>query len=84
MLCECKSSRQVEQIGSWDGCPLKGGHTQFYVQRCRTCGGVSGFPSANFELALKDGTDETKATLAQIIDENPTRAIDSDTKSEVD
>ena len=70
MLCKCKTSRHVETIGSWDGCPLEGGHTQFIVQRCKECGGTCGFPQSNFDMALAKGTSETKKKLAEIIDEN--------------
>ena len=70
MLCKCDSGNGVEQIGKWDGCPLDGGgHTAFIVERCLNCGGVCGFPQSNFELALKDGTPETKQKLAAIVED---------------
>lgn len=69
-LCKCEGSHRVGTIGSWDGCPLKsGGHTSFIVQRCSDCGGISGFPGDNLELALTQGTEATKKKLAEIIDD---------------
>jgi len=73
-LCTCmendKGSHEVEQIGSWDGCPLEGGgHTNFIVFRCRDCGGVCFFPEDSGKIALEKGTPETKAKLAEIINE---------------
>ena len=69
-LCTCGLTRQVEQVGSWSGCPLEGGsHTSFYVERCLVCNGICGFPQSNFELALEKGTEESKAKLKEIIDE---------------
>lgn len=69
-LCKCDLPKQIEQVGSWDGCSLEGdAHTQFSVQRCKGCGGICGFPQYNFELALKEGTPETKKKLAEIINE---------------
>lgn len=39
--------------------PLKnGGHTMFYISKCKKCGGVAGFPSDNFLNYLQNGTDE--------------------------
>jgi len=67
MLCSCDYPNYIEEIGYWDGCPLEGGHTAFAVNKCKNCGGVSGFPQYNFELALKEGTRETKEKLRQII-----------------
>lgn len=67
-LCECDGNRPVCEIGHWDGCPLDGGgHTNFVVHRCGICGGVFGFPSSNFALALKYGTVDAKVTLLAII-----------------
>ena len=69
-LCKCESSHRVEEFGSWDGCPLKNrGHTSFFVNRCLDCGGISGFPPKNLEIALADGTEATKKKLAEIIGE---------------
>lgn len=69
-LCKCDLPKQIKQIGSWDGCPLEGdAHTQFFVEKCKGCGGICGFPQSNFDLALKDGTPETKKKLAEIINE---------------
>jgi len=72
MRCQCKSkSREVKQIGSWDHCPLEGnGHTSFVVFRCSNCGGVDGFPSENLDIALREGTLETKKKLDEIINSN--------------
>lgn len=70
-FCKCEGPRLFEQIGSWNGCPLEGGgHTQFYVEKCLDCGGICGFPQSNFDLALKEGTEETKSTLSRLADEN--------------
>jgi hypothetical protein len=70
-ICQCKSPERFEQIGSWDGCPLKGGgHTSFFVERCLDCGKITGFPRSNFDKALEKGTIETKAKLSQIVAEN--------------
>ena len=68
-LCKCAESRGFKEIGFWDHCPLEGGgHTQFKVNRCVACGGVSGFPDTNMEIALNEGTILTKYKLAKIID----------------
>lgn len=69
-LCKCEGSRRVERIGSWDGCLLEGfAHTSFMLLKCSICGGISGFPPKNLEIALKTGTPETKGKLAEIIKE---------------
>lgn len=70
MLCKCekKKSRKIKQIGFWDGCPLeKKAHTNFVVLRCLDCNGIVGFPEFNFNLAINEGTLETKSKLAEII-----------------
>lgn len=52
----------------WDGCLLEGGgHTQFFVQKCKECGGILGFPKANFDMAILRGAPSTKKKLAEII-----------------
>lgn len=73
-LCNCKISKRwaftknkVTQIGNWDGCPLDDGHTNFMVFRCSRCKGIIGFPATNLNLALENGTLETKKKLAEII-----------------
>ena len=67
-LCKCEGSHRVHTIGNWDGCPLENKcHTSFVVQRCLDCGGISGFPSNNLDLALRDGTAATRKKLAEII-----------------
>ena len=67
-LCNCNNPKWVKEIGSWDGCPLVGGaHTQFIVNECKNCGGISGFPQSNFELALKNGTPATRKKLEEVI-----------------
>lgn len=67
-LCECEGSHRVNQVGSWDGCPLEGfGHTSFSVNECLDCGGISFFPPENGKIALEKGTPETKQKLAEII-----------------
>ena len=67
-LCTCELTRQVEQVGSWNGCALEGGgHTSFFVNRCLVCGGICGFPQENLDLALEKGTAAVKVKLAEII-----------------
>ncbi len=79
MVCKCEPTKQVRQIGNWDGCPLEGGgHTQFFVQRCLGCGGICGFPQSNFDLALEKGTPETKKTMAEIIEDWICRECNAD------
>jgi len=69
-LCKCELPKQVRIIGFWDACALEGkAHTNFCIKRCEGCGGICGFPQTNFEIALKDGTPETKKKLAEIIGE---------------
>ena len=70
-LCKCEGSHRVHTIGNWDGCPLENKcHTSFVVQRCLDCGGISGFPSNNLDLALREGTVATRKKLAEIINKN--------------
>ena len=68
-LCKCTGSRNVRLISLLNRWPLEGdAHTKFFVDVCLECGGVCGFPKENFELALKNGTTETKEALADIIE----------------
>ena len=70
-LCTCGLTRQVEQVGSWDGCPLEGGgHTSFFVERCLVCNGICGFPQSNFDLALERGSSAVKVKLNEIVADN--------------
>lgn len=69
-LCDCKiGRRKTTIIGSWDGCPLNGGHTNFRVLRCDKCKGIVGFPAFNLNIALENGTPETKKKLAEILNQ---------------
>lgn len=70
--CKCDCDRQVTEIGYWERCPLEnGGHTEFAVQRCSVCGGICGFPDENLQIALDDGTPETKSKLAEVMEGQP-------------
>ena len=78
MRCGCDGDREVETIGSWDHCPLEGGgHTQFLVHKCRKCGGISGFPDQNLQIALDHGIETTKMTLRELLYGNPFRTSDA-------
>ncbi len=47
--------------------PLVGGrHTRFVMLKCSECGNMSGFPSSNMEMAIKDGTDQIKEKLKEL------------------
>lgn len=66
--CSCTHDRTTIQIGYWEGCPLEGGgHTDFAVLRCQSCGKFCGFPDSNLQLALDRGTEKTKARLREIL-----------------
>lgn len=67
-LCKCSGELKVHEIGYYSKVPLEGGgHTEFIVLRCNGCRGVLFFPDTNGIIALRDGTPETKAKLAEII-----------------
>ncbi|GAH30948.1 unnamed protein product [marine sediment metagenome] len=68
-LCKCTGARNVKLMSLLNRWPLEGdAHTEFFVNVCLICGGVSGFPKENFDLALETGTIETKETLNDIIE----------------
>ena len=57
--------KHVEIINHVTKAPLRDGHwTSFMLMRC-VCGAVVGFPDDNYQLALNEGTDETKEHLKQ-------------------
>lgn len=65
--CKCTGSRKTVNLGKWDRCELEEGrHTQFFLERCKVCDGLCGFPQTNFELALEEGTVETKKLLKEM------------------
>ncbi len=45
---------------------IGGSHTRFAVLKCSKCGDMSGFPSDNLDLALKNGTEDTKEKLRRL------------------
>jgi len=58
LLCDCSESKSEKE--SHYQVPLVGGyHTMFYAGKCKKCGGWCGFPSYNFLLAIREGTEET-------------------------
>ena len=66
-LCECKNCH-TKELGFWEKVALKDGrHTMFTLYKCLDCRGVLGFPQFNFNLALSNGTDDTKEILNKII-----------------
>lgn len=69
-LCKCletKSSHQVKRIFHFDRYVLEGdAFTSFSVFQCCDCGGFCGSPPRNFEIALNEGTVETKTMLGLI------------------
>lgn len=69
-ICKCletKSSHKVERVFHFDRYVLEGGgFTSFMVFQCCDCGAFGGFPPSNFEIALKEGTAETKTMLGLI------------------
>lgn len=68
MRCICTHTRDTEQIGHWERCPLEGnGYTTFLIHRCSSCGGIFGFPNSNLDIALERGTEKTKMQLHAII-----------------
>ena len=68
--CVCRHDRKVKELGTWEGCPLEnGGHTMFITQQCMNCGGLCGFPDFNLQLALDEGTPQTKETLRKLMEE---------------
>lgn len=69
LMCHCISGggRVGEELGSWEDCPLEGeAHTQFILMACVQCGHVYGFTTHNLDLAIDQGTPETKAKLHEI------------------
>jgi len=67
--CFCRHNREIIEIGNWEHCPLAdGGHTEFSTNKCSECGGLYGFPDSNLQLALDEGTPQTKETLRKIME----------------
>ena len=66
-MTECKHvGVPLESIGFYSVAMLADGcHTSFRLLRC-VCGAVIGLPQHNLELAMKDGTAETKDKLREL------------------
>jgi len=61
---KAKGGCHFEDVAYFEYAPLDtGGHTAFYLQRCKDCGGFCGFPPKNFELAVREGNAWTHAAL---------------------
>ena len=61
---KCEHSYDI--VGEINVPLVGGGHTKYVILRCGECGNMSGFPSDNLEMAIKDGTDETKEKLKEL------------------
>ena len=65
-LCECYGDIHTSTSNSVTNFPLKEGyHTGFLVGECIKCGGLSGFPHSNLQLAIKECTPKGKEFLEQ-------------------
>ena len=61
------TGKTAKRVGVYRVAPLADGHhTSFMVLKCLSCNGVFGFPDDNYQLAKKEGTEETKKKLAEI------------------
>lgn len=72
--CTCTSTVHpaITAVTDYETYNLNGGsHTGFVLFRCSACLGVFGFPDSNLDLALTEGTDETKEFLNLILTKKP-------------
>lgn len=66
-LCNCYGDITTKNNKECEYFPLEGGyHTAFLVGECISCGGLSGFPHSNLELAINQRTKEGKELLKEI------------------
>jgi hypothetical protein len=66
VLCDCEGS-EIENTKFFGNLPLEDGQrTACEVFRCKRCGRIGGFPKANLEDAIKNGTPETKEALRMV------------------
>lgn len=66
-LCDCIGTINTTDNKECEYFPLIGGyHTHFLVGTCIKCGGLSGFPHYNLELATQQCSDSGKEILLQL------------------
>ena len=66
-LCECSGDITTRNNKECEYFPLQNGyHTSFSVGECIHCGGLRGFPHYNLQLAVNEGTEESKSILKQL------------------
>jgi hypothetical protein len=66
-LCECTGDIAWNSSTSIENFPLGDGyHTGFIFGKCEGCGGFSGFPHSNLELAVKTTSKEGKKILLEL------------------
>lgn len=66
-LCKCSGDIITSNNKECEYFPLQGGyHTAFIVGECNKCGGLTGFPSHNLELAINRGTEDGKEIMKKL------------------
>jgi hypothetical protein len=69
-FCTCKYPKEVEVLHEIKTYTLEGGtHTSFMIFECQLCHEPVFFPHENFEIAIEQGTEETKKIIIDLIGE---------------
>ena len=64
VLCNCMGERDSEMLAQLNYVPLiDNKHTSLRILKCKKCDGIRGFPHENLEIAMRDGTRQTKEFL---------------------
>lgn len=67
-LCNCKNRKEVVPYEIMKNYSLQNDcYTSFMIFQCGKCEKFIPFPRENFDLALKEGTEETKLKLYEYI-----------------